>query len=135
MYAMSYYTSMFSPYFLQNWFIRKSTLPFTLAFSNTPGPLKPVTADVVKKSIMMTSYIIASGHTGIAFSALSYVDYFKITCLSDTAILKDPQTLVDLMEDNIKACYDMDGVGNGDVGKGDTGGLFSAESTPSKVIE
>lgn len=106
MYAMSYYFSMFSPYFLQNWFIKKSTLPFTLAFSNTPGLLKPVVAEGNKKSRMMTSYIIPAGHTGIGFSALSYIDNFKITCLADEAILKDPQTLVDLMEKNLKSCYD-----------------------------
>lgn len=87
---MSYYLSMFFPYFLQDWFILKNTKPYTLAFSNTPGLLKPLVAENGKKSRMMTSYIIASGKTGIALSAISYVDYFKISCLSDEAVLKEP---------------------------------------------
>lgn len=79
---------------------------------------------------MMTSYILTSGHTGIAFSALSYVDYFKITCMSDISVLSDPQTLIDLMEKNIKQCYEFEATS-----KGDTGGLTSAETSPSKVVE
>lgn len=105
-YAMSYYTSMFLPYFFQNWIIKKSTLPYTLAFSNTPGLLKPIYAEENKRSHCMTSYLIPSGHTGIGFSALSYVEHFTITCVADEAIIKNPQILIDLMEKNLKACYD-----------------------------
>lgn len=88
---------MVTPYFLMNWFLMKSTLPYTLAFSNTPGLVKPISSEG-KFSRSMTSYLIASGHTGIGFSALSYVDYFKITCLADETIIKDPQVLIDLIE-------------------------------------
>jgi hypothetical protein len=41
-YAGSYYSSMLSPYFLSNWFLNRASSPITLAFSNTPGLLKPV---------------------------------------------------------------------------------------------
>ena len=37
---MSQITLSILPYFLANWFLNLSTLPFTLAFSNTPGLLK-----------------------------------------------------------------------------------------------
>lgn len=40
MYAMSFYSIKVVPYFLSNWFLGKSTIPYTLAFSNTPGLLK-----------------------------------------------------------------------------------------------
>ena len=41
-YALSYYGIMFCPYWITNWFIQYSTSPFTLAFSNTPGLVKPL---------------------------------------------------------------------------------------------
>ena len=102
---MSYYSSMFTPYFILDWFLMKSTIPYTLAFSNTPGLLKPITIED-KKSIKMQFYFVASGHTGMALSCLSYVDYFKITLTVDDTIMKDPQTLLDLVEKNIRLCYD-----------------------------
>ena len=100
---MSYYFAMFAPYWLVNWVLFESTKPYTLAFSNTPGLLKPIVFSG-RKSIKMQYYFIPSGNIGIAFSCLSYVDYFKITCIVDDAIMKDPQTLVDLVENNIKHC-------------------------------
>lgn len=80
---------MFAPYFASDWFVRRSTLPYTLAFSNTPGILKPLESEG-KKSRIMTNYLIPAGYTGLAIGAISYVDYFKISCVSDEAILKNP---------------------------------------------
>ena len=76
-----------------------------MAFSNTPGLLKPITFEN-KKSIKMLYYFIPSGTTGIALSCLSYVDFFKITLTVDDSIMKDPQVLLDMIETNIKKCYD-----------------------------
>lgn len=99
MYAMTYYFAMFAPYFLQNWFVMKSTNPYTMAFSNTPGLLKALQFEGgLKKSIKMQYYFIPSGRTGMAMSCLSYVDYFKITITTDDTIMKDPQFLLDLIE-------------------------------------
>ncbi|CDW90218.1 diacylglycerol o-acyltransferase [Stylonychia lemnae] len=106
-YAMSFYTSMLVPYFISDWFIGQSTKPYTMAFSNTPGLLKPLVSDG-KKSIMMFTYIIPSGYTGMALGAISYVDFFKITLTVDDAIMKDPQVLINLLEENIKKCYDTE---------------------------
>ena len=41
-YAMTYYFTMFAPYFVQDKFLMKSTEPYTMAFSNTPGLLHPI---------------------------------------------------------------------------------------------
>lgn len=41
-YACTYYFTMFAPYFVLDWFLMQSTKPYTLAFSNTPGLLKPI---------------------------------------------------------------------------------------------
>jgi hypothetical protein len=74
-----------------------------MAFSNTPGLLRPLNFDG-RHSIKMQNYIIPAGLTGIGLSSLSYADYFKIGCVVDESIMKDPQTLVDLVEANIKEC-------------------------------
>ena len=42
-YAFSYYFAMFTPYFVMNWFTDFSTKAYTMAFSNTPGLIKPIT--------------------------------------------------------------------------------------------
>jgi hypothetical protein len=39
---------------------------------------------------------------GIGLSCLSYVDYFKIGCLVDDSIMKDPQVLVSMIEANLR---------------------------------
>ena len=109
-YAMSYYFAMFAPYALFNYSMMKSTIPYTMAFSNTPGLLKCITfGGGAKKSIKMQYYFIPSGHTGMALSCLSYVDFFKLTITVDDTIMKDPQVLMDLIEKNIRSLYDKSG--------------------------
>lgn len=103
-YAGTYYLTMFAPYILLNYAYMKSSIPYTLAFSNVPGLLKPILFSG-KKSIKMQLYFIPAGHTGMALQCLSYVDFFKITLTVDDTIMKDPQTLLDLIEGNIRSCY------------------------------
>jgi hypothetical protein len=76
-YALSYYSAIFSPHWLTNMVSTFSTTPFTLAFSNIPGLLSPITING-QKSIKMQPYIQSAGKLGLAFSCLSYCDYFKI---------------------------------------------------------
>ncbi len=97
---------MFMPYAVLDWSQSLSTRPYTMAFSNTPGLLRPLEFDG-RKSIKMQNYIIPAGLTGIGLSCLSYADYFKIGCVVDDAVMKDPQNLVDLIEDNLKKCIQM----------------------------
>jgi hypothetical protein len=100
-YALSYYFSMFAPYYLLNFFAVKSSLPYTLAFSNTPGLLKHVEF-YGKKSQKMQTYILPAGHTGLAFSILSYIDKIKICVTVDEAIMNEPKKLIDLVENNLR---------------------------------
>jgi len=81
--------------------------PYTMAFSNIPGLLKPITYGG-KKSVKMSIYFIPSGHTGMALSCISYVDYFKITLTVDDTIMKDPELLLGFIEKNIRSCYVTD---------------------------
>lgn len=85
----TYYVCMFMPYLFLNYFLMQQTIPYTMAFSNTPGLLKPIWYEG-KKSIKMQYYFIPTGYVGMGLSALSYVDYFKITLTVDDAIMKDP---------------------------------------------
>lgn len=42
LYAISYFSNLVIPYYLGNWVMMNSTLPFTFAFSNVPGLQKPI---------------------------------------------------------------------------------------------
>lgn len=107
-YAATYYLTMFMPYALMNWFQDLSTLPYTLAFSNTPGLLRPLEFDG-RKSIKMQNYIIPGGATGIGLSCLSYADYFKIGLVVDEAIMKEPHEIVKRIEENLRECMKRGG--------------------------
>lgn len=100
-YAAAWYSGMFSPNWLLSLFSIFSTKPYTLAFSNLPGLLKPIVFDG-RKSIKMQNYMIPAGVTGIGISCLSYVDYFKIGMVVDDSIMKEPQVLVDRIENNLR---------------------------------
>jgi len=99
-YAATFYIGMFAPYKVMEKFSEYSTRPFTLAFSNLPGLIKPIYLDG-RKSLKMQHYLIPGGVTGMALSLLSYVDFFKIGLVVDDTIMTDPQTLVDLIEANL----------------------------------
>jgi len=88
-YIATKFLSMLLPYALLNWFQAYSTRPYTLAFSNTPGLLRPLSFDG-RHSIKMQNYIIPAGLTGIGLSCLSYAEWFKIGCVVDEAVMRDP---------------------------------------------
>ena len=56
-YALSYFCSMFMPHFVNNFTVNYTTKPATLAFSNTPGLLKPLDLGNGRRSYRMTPYI------------------------------------------------------------------------------
>ena len=87
-YALSYYMCMFMPYSILN-YMSQGSLPYTLVFSNVPGLIKPI-ENHGKKSIKMQSYFVPLGPTGLAFSCISYVEYLKICCTVDEAVMKEP---------------------------------------------
>ena len=55
----------------------------------------------------MHAYIVSAGKCGLAFMCMSYVDYFKITCLSDESVIKDPSILIKLIEKNLEKCMQL----------------------------
>ena len=94
----------FLPYFVNNMYLNFSANSFTLAFSNMPGLLKPI-AIFGSHHQKMTSYIQSPSNCGMTISCISYIDYFKITIVTDTAIMQDPHSLVQLLEENLLKCY------------------------------
>ena len=42
-YAITFWSAIFAPRILPRIFTHTSSMKFTMAFSNTPGPLKPIT--------------------------------------------------------------------------------------------
>ena len=106
---------MLAPYFFMNYFMMLTSKPYTMAFSNIPGMLQPITYGG-KKSVKMQIYFVPSGHTGMALSCISYVDYFKITLTVDDTIMKDPQVLLNFIEQNIRSCYVIDSSKNSPAG-------------------
>jgi NRPS condensation-like uncharacterized protein len=88
-YIISKSTVGILPYFLTSWYLDFCILPFTFAFSNTPGILKPVT-NFGQKHLYMTSYIQCASRCGLSISCLSYVDKVQLTCVADDTIMKDP---------------------------------------------
>jgi len=64
-------------------------MAFTLAISNTPGILKPLELNG-SKQITGQSYIQTSGHCGLTFCVLSYVDKFRLTVNVDDSIMNEP---------------------------------------------
>ena len=64
---------------------------FTVAFSNTPGCVKPLFFNGLngeKISSMWTqTYIVPSGYIGFAVSAQSWVKSFRVAVTSDTGLI------------------------------------------------
>jgi len=77
------------------------TLPYTLAFSNTPGLLRPLELKGGYRTHKMCNYIVTPGHCGLTVSFLSYADYMHISIVSDIAICKDPKKLLEKVEETL----------------------------------
>lgn len=103
MYSLSYFSAMFCPAFLNSIILDSGSLPYTLAFSNVPGLLKPVPFNG-SKSKKDFGYFIPGGKAGIGICAVSYCEHFKITCLLDTSLKADPKEIIELIEINISKC-------------------------------
>mmetsp|Transcript_42231 Transcript_42231/g.30404 ORF Transcript_42231/g.30404 Transcript_42231/m.30404 type:complete len:174 (+) Transcript_42231:923-1444(+) len=72
------------------------TIPFTLAFSNTPGVVKtPVTKGVKLESLV--PFIIPSGKCGLGIGCMSFAGKFNLSITADTSLGVNPQELLNEM--------------------------------------
>ena len=86
MYVLGIVTGMLLPGFVCSLIADKASLPYTLAFSNTPGILKPVSFGNVP-SLGFHSYVIPGGRIGICISVISYGGGFRLAMTADSSIM------------------------------------------------
>jgi NRPS condensation-like uncharacterized protein len=91
MYVVSTVTAMFLPQSVCTKVNAELSTPFTLAFSNTPGNLKPVTMGGVPNDGMFTC-VMPAGKIAICIAALSYNEHIRISMTADSAVLSDEGT-------------------------------------------
>lgn len=91
-----YFVSLVIGHFVPTFFLKlmgeKMTKPFTLAFSNTPGVLRPINYKEVKTLGMMTSFICA-GRVAISIAILSYAENIQFSVTCDTCVKEDPKEI------------------------------------------
>ena len=91
MYLVSTVTAMFLPGFVCTKLNAELSTCFTLAFSNTPGNLRPITMGGVPNEGMFTC-VMPAGKVAICISALSYGEHIRISMTADSAVLSDEGT-------------------------------------------
>jgi hypothetical protein len=52
----------------------------------------------------MSTYVSSNGVIGMTITSMSYMEIFKIACIADDSIMKDPRTLIKLIENNLSKC-------------------------------
>ena len=76
-----------------------------MAFSNTPGPIKPFPVTNSKGEVMHGEesgvYVIPAGRVGLCIGCFSFVNTLKISVTADEAVCKDTKYLVDQIWENI----------------------------------
>ena len=116
-YLLTRLGSRIMPKLLARRLLNDATDNFTLGFSNTPGPVKPIYYYNTKKEKIFTEwsqfYMVVAGNMGCAVSAMSFCNSFRVCITSDNGYL-DPnmnRRLCQLIESNIFAemdrCKDM----------------------------
>ena len=91
MYAISFWSAKLLPRFLCVQAIENMSDCFTIAFSNTPGPVKPFiyrnpSTGNTLKNISSQSYLMTAGRLGLGVCAVSQSGYLRITISSDDII-------------------------------------------------
>lgn len=80
---------------------------YTMAFSNTPGPIKPFiyydNEGRKIRTIQSSTYICLPGKIGLSLAAMSFCNSFKVSISGDDNVLKDEEVskLVELVYENI----------------------------------
>lgn len=102
MYVFAICTSLLLPRKVNRYLTNMMSMPFTLAFSNTPGILRPLEVGECRL-VEVTNAVVPGGRIGICITCLSFAGNMRITCLSDTGILDQTgvEKLVQYMEEAI----------------------------------
>lgn len=108
-YATAFWGCLLSPRMLPRLLVHKTTMVFTCAFSNTPGPTKAFQyTDSNGNTGLGTTgvgYIIASGRVGLTICAISWAKVLQFSVVCDDGMMSesDVRTLNDLIAKNIQS--------------------------------
>lgn len=91
MYFMAIVSATLLPDFVCRFMGEQASKNLTLAFSNTPGILKPVGFNDVK-NLGFTSFVIPSNRVAICISIISYADDMHLGVTGDSAVISKENT-------------------------------------------
>lgn len=104
-YALALISNILLPKFIPKMAVDDVSKKFTLAYSNTPGPIKPFYYVSPKGDKIYThsscTYIITPGVLGLAVSSISFCNSFKVAVTSDALVFDENEKLAKLIYDNI----------------------------------
>lgn len=105
-YAVTYWTTVFAARWVPRLFLHNTSMKFTMAFSNVPGPVKAwYTTNSKGERCYGTwcqTYVTLAGRVGICVSCISYAENYKISVTADEAVCPDTRFLVDTIQKNIE---------------------------------
>lgn len=94
-YVLARLGSRIMPKLMARQLLKDTTYNFTLGFSNTPGPIKPIYYYNTKKEKIFTEwsqfYMVVAGYMGCAVSAMSFCNSFRVCITSDNGYLTPQQ--------------------------------------------
>ena len=107
-YAVTSFFSRSLPRILPRKFVDSASKNFTLAYSNTPGPIKPLYYEDSKGtriySVWAKNFVMVAGYVGMCVSCLSFDKSFMISISADSGMVEKKTIirLMELIEGNIK---------------------------------
>lgn len=89
--------AMFKPRWIIKQILTMASQNYTLAFSNTPGPIKPFQyrdhENRLIRTIQSSTYISLPGKMGICLSCMSFCNSFKVTISGDDNVLNQEEVV------------------------------------------
>ena len=82
------------------------TLPFTTAFSNTPGILRPLHYKEVTTLGMIVS-ILCTGRCAMAITIISYAEKIQFCVITDTCIKEHPKSIREKIEESLEEMIEI----------------------------
>jgi hypothetical protein len=89
------------PIFIMKLAMNEATRPATLAFSNTPGALRPIKSKDSECLSMINSFNSAS-KCSITIGFISYAGGIHSSVSADTGVMKNPKVLLEGLESAIE---------------------------------
>lgn len=86
-YFLTYWTTVFGARFIPRIVLHNTSMKFTMAFSNVPGPVKPWYRTNSKGDKCFgewcQTYVCIAGRVGLCVSCISYGEHYKISVTAD----------------------------------------------------